>query len=232
MSRESNYQYLNTEMTKIEIESQLKTLCPDLRLGIIQCKVETEENNAALWEVINTSIKKKTNELSIEKIRNLSTIKSSKQGYKTVGKHPSRYRLSAEALLRRIVNEKGLYKINNIVDLLNLVSIESGFSIGGYNADKITGDVKFGIGKKEEDYQGIGKGKLNIEFLPVFRDDIGAFGSPTSDSIRTSIDTECTNFLMIIISFQSEIDLPEAIELATNLLKQFGSATDIETSII
>jgi DNA/RNA-binding domain of Phe-tRNA-synthetase-like protein len=134
--------------------------------------------------------------------------------------------------LRRIANKKSLYQINNVVDLLNLVSIESGFSIGGYNVSKIQGEINFGIGKEAENYQGIGRGDLNIVNLPVFRDELGAFGSPTSDSVRTSITTDCKIFLMIIISFQKEEGLQKAINHAVNLLTQYANATQIETQII
>jgi DNA/RNA-binding domain of Phe-tRNA-synthetase-like protein len=219
-------------MINIRIEAELRNIWPELKLGIIQCNVETGENCPELWKEINECIEKKENELDPEKIRQLPTVKSTKLGYRKIGKDPSRYRPSAEALLRRVANGKGLYKINNVVDLLNLVSIESGFSIGGYNADNIIGEVQFGIGRKNEEYQGIGRGELNIEFLPVFRDDKGAFGSPTSDSVRTSITNECKKFLMIIISFQGNKELQKTIDLAISLLQKHTKADQIENQVI
>lgn len=219
-------------MTKIEIEPQLQSACPSLRLGVIQCQVETQVECPELWDRINTTCKTLQEGLAIAAIKDLPAIDSSKKGYKAAGKDPSRYRLSADSLLRRIVNGKGLYKINNVVDLLNLVSIKTAFSIGGYNSDCIEGTIRFGIGKKEEVYEGIGRGKLNIEGLPIFRDNKGAFGSPTSDSLRTQIDTKCESFLMIIISFQEEKGLNEAMSLALELLEKHANAKEIQTEII
>jgi len=217
---------------EIKIESQLAKLCPELKLGIIECKVKVTEESDLLWNEITPYIKQIENDLSVEDIRNKSTILSSKNGYRRVGKDPNRYRLSAESLLRRIVNRKGLYKINNVVDLLNLVSIKSGFSIGGYNADKITGDIKMGLGNTDEEYQGIGRGSLNIRNLPIFRDELGAFGSATSDSLRTQIDLSCQNFLMIFISFQGENELVENMNFAEGLLVSFAEAKAINKMII
>ena len=219
-------------MVKIEIEQALKSICPDLRLGVIQCRVKTNEDCPELWKEIDESIQKLESDLTIEKIREMPAIESSKNGYRAIGKDPNRYRLSAEALLRRIVNNKGLYKINNVVDLLNMVSIQSGFSIGGYNVDKIEGNIVFGIGELNEPYQGIGRGDLNIEKLPVFRDDKGAFGSPTSDSLRTQIDGNCTHFLMVIISFQGEKELVSAINHAQELLQKYAKTEEFEISIL
>ncbi|WP_321297220.1 phenylalanine--tRNA ligase beta subunit-related protein [Marinifilum fragile] len=219
-------------MINILIEEELKSTWPDLKLGAIQCDVETQEDCPELWKEINEFIERKEKELDPEKIRQLPSVKSTKLGYRKIGKDPSRYRPSAEALLRRVASGKGLYKINNVVDLLNLVSIDSGFSIGGYNAEKINGEVQLGIGKKNEPYEGIGRGELNIEFLPIFRDELGAFGSPTSDSNRTAITKNCTQFLMIILSFQGDIDLQKTMNFAVSLLQKHAKANNIETQII
>jgi DNA/RNA-binding domain of Phe-tRNA-synthetase-like protein len=132
-----------------------------------------------------------------------------------------------------VVKSSEIYQINNVVDLLNLVSISTGFSIGGYDAEKIEGDIIFGIGEKNEPYTGIGRGELNIEFLPVFRDATGAFGTPTSDSVRTSVSLETKRFLMIIVDFGGEeLQLSEATDLAVALLEKYAGAVNFEIKLI
>jgi DNA/RNA-binding domain of Phe-tRNA-synthetase-like protein len=131
-----------------------------------------------------------------------------------------------------VVKGKGLYKINNVVDLLNLVSISTGFSIGGYDADKIEGDVELGVGEVNEPYEGIGRGILNIEGLATFRDEKGAFGTPTSDSVRTSVTDDTTRFLMVFLDYGGLDELEKAIELGVDFLKRFGNASGIEIEII
>lgn len=215
----------------ISVEPQILELCPLLKLGVIECQVTVTKDDDKLWDIINQHISQIEQSMTVEDVRNKSTISSSKDGYRKVGKDPNRYRLSAESLLRRIVNGKGLYKINNVVDLLNLASIKSGFSIGGYNADKLVGAIKMGLGQADEAYEGIGRGLLNIENLPLFRDDLGAFGSATSDSLRTQIDSNCQNLLMVFFSYQGEEELHEAMLLATDLLTEFADAKAIETTL-
>jgi DNA/RNA-binding domain of Phe-tRNA-synthetase-like protein len=171
-------------------------------------------------------------ELGVEEICNIPAIGASRNAYKLCGKEPARYRLSAEALLRRVVKGAGLYHVNNVVDQLNLVSVSTGYSIGGYDGDKINGDIEFGIGKAGEPYIGIGRGELNIENMPVFRDEAGAFGTPTSDSERTSVTLETKRFLMLIIGFGANERLPEATNLAVSLLKDFAGATGFEFQIV
>lgn len=215
-------------MVPVSVSKELKSLVPGLALSCIECDVLVQEENGELW----SEIEKRTGELAatlkVENISRLPAIAASRRGYKACGKDPARYRLSAEALLRRTVQGKGLYRVNNVVDLLNLVSVSTGFSIGGYDAGKMEGDVIFGIGRENEPYEGIGRGKLNIESLPVFRDSLGAFGSPTSDSVRTAVTGETTGFLMIIIDFGALPGLEKATEMAVSLLKKYAGANNLE----
>lgn len=219
-------------MIHISIEKNISDLFPNIKLGILTSKIGSDINTDKLWTMIQSRIDSINTKYSMEDIRKKNIIIESKKAYKLLGKDPNRYRLSSEALLKRIINNKGLYKINNTVDIINLVSIESGFSICGFNSKKIDGNIKLGIGNKNEDYLAIGRGKLNIENLPIFRDNIGAFGSPTSDSVRTQITDDCKNISMIIISFNGENKLLENLEKTNSLLEEYCSASDFEYYIM
>ncbi|MEE4287226.1 MAG: phenylalanine--tRNA ligase beta subunit-related protein [Mariniphaga sp.] len=218
-------------MTTISISKEIKEKVPEIRLSCIECDVYVLETNDLLWD----EIRKKTDELSADlktdQISKIPAIAASRKAYKACGKDPARYRLSAEALLRRVVKNKGLYQVNNVVDVLNLVSITSGFSIGGYDCEKIKGEVELGIGTAADPYEGIGRGRMNIEFLPTFRDEKGAFGTPTSDSERTAVSTATKRFLMVIIDF-GEGDLDAATKLATDYLERFAFGRNFKIKTI
>jgi len=219
-------------MQIIRVENNWQTISPSLKLACIETDVVINSNNPDLWDLINSEIAIISEHVTTEQISKIPAIQASRMAYKACGKDPARYRLSSEALLRRVVSGKGLYQINNVVDQLNLVSITTGFSIGGYDADKIKGDISFGIGKANEPYHGIGRGELNIEGLPVFRDDIGAFGTPTSDSERTSVTEKTKRFLMIIINFGGISGIEEAQHKAISFLEMFCDAKNMEQTII
>ncbi len=216
-------------MKTISIGADLADSCPDVCLSCIECDVVVESFREDLWKYVEAKCKEIYRSLEIENIRHIPAIASSRKAYKACGKDPARYRLSAESLLRRVVKDKGLYQINNVVDLLNLVSISSGFSIGGYDAERIIGKVVMGIGQKDEPYEGLGRGELNIEGMPVLRDQLGAFGTPTSDSERTGVRLNTHRFLMVIISYDGGYSLHDASQLAMSLLSDFASASKIET---
>lgn len=215
-------------MPEILISSELKSRCPKLRLGCIEAKVVVDSSGEGLLAEISERLERIQQSLKMEDIAKIPVLEASRKAYRACGKDPARYRLSAEALLRRVVSGKGLYQINNVVDQLNLVSVTGGFSIGGYDAGRIHGGIVFGTGLAGEPYEGIGRGVLNIENLPVFRDDAGAFGTPTSDSQRTEVTHETNDFLMILIDFGADDQLEASMQLAVRLLKEHCRASSIK----
>ncbi|MCU4156906.1 hypothetical protein J1N10_13035 [Carboxylicivirga sp. A043] len=212
----------------IHIESILKEKLPHLLLGGFIVDVKVNAPQPELLALLDDEVKKLETMHTPESIRELSTVKANKNAYRTLGKDPNRYRPAAEALLRRVANGKGLYHINNVVDILNLISVKTGFSICGYNYKAIEGEVSMGIGKENEPYQGIGRGDVNIEKLPIFRDAKGAFGNPTSDSTRTMVTDDTIQFLMIIIGFEGKEPINAALDEAMALLEQYAEGREEE----
>ncbi|HCP43966.1 MAG TPA: hypothetical protein DIT83_10675, partial [Barnesiella intestinihominis] len=158
---------------------------------------------------------------------------ATRKAYRSFGKDPNRYRVSSEALCRRIIRGLGIYRIDTLVDLINLVSVRSGYSIGAFDADRIEGDtLVLGVGKEGEIFRGIGRGILNIEGLPVYRDDKGGIGTPTSDEERTKITLDTKNLFVIINAYGEEIPLDETIAFTTELLRKYASAENIRTDIV
>lgn len=216
-------------MTNITISPELHIHCPNLTLGCIESRVQISTEYPALSSTITTTTEAIASKLPITGIKEIANIANSRTAYKKLGQDPSRYRLSAEALLRRVVKGKGIYTINNVVDLLNLVSIQSGYSIGGYDAEKIEGAITFGIGGENEPYEAIGRGQLNIHKLPTFRDSKGAFGTPTSDSVRTMVRPDTQRFLMILIDYNGTGNLQHWMQESVNLIKEHAQGKNIET---
>jgi DNA/RNA-binding domain of Phe-tRNA-synthetase-like protein len=155
-----------------------------------------------------------------------------RRGYKALGKDPARYRGSAEALLRRVISGKGLPQINAVVDVINLVSLESRLPIGLYDLAHVRGDVVFRAGRPGETYKGIGKYDLNLESLPLFADADGPHGSATSDSERTMVTAETSKVLAIIVSFGGSETLDTWAQRMIALLERYADATAFTTTIV
>jgi len=220
-------------MINLSISPELKALWSPTLVGCLQYKARVEQHNELLWNEIDALCDEIRHTMTIDDIARQPHIRDTREAYKATGKKPSRYRVSPEALLRRIIQGKGLYRVNTIVDINNLVSILSRFSLGSFNLDRIQPPVVFGIGAENETYTGIGKGVINIEDLPVFRDSAGAFGSPTSDSERAMVTPGAERFLTVIISFSGILyEVREYLDITADLLWRYAGVHSFEQQIV
>lgn len=212
-------------MYNITISEEIKNACPIFKGAAVYAKVTNTAFCEGLWEEINAFAKELTSTTQPEDIKQQPAIAATREVYKRCGKDPSRYRPSAEALRRRLMRGIDLYQIDTLVDLINLVSLRTGYSIGGFDADKIQGiNLELGVGRAEEPFEGIGRGVLNIEGLPVYRDAIGGIGTPTSDHERTKMDLGTQHILAIVNGYSGQEGLPEAAGMIQELLKKYASS--------
>lgn len=219
-------------MINVSISEEIAGKCPDLHLFVLCCGLKNSESSAELWEEISREEEALRASCRLEEVNKWLPIQATRQAYKKLGKDPNRYRPSSEALRRRIMRGLPLYKIDTLVDITNLISIHSGYSVGGFDADKVQGDLQLGVGREGELYHGIGRGELNIAGLPVYRDQVGGVGTPTSDEERTKIHIDTTRLLMIINGYSGLEGLETAGRYAVGLLKKYVSATNLEAELI
>jgi len=216
----------------IEISEQIKSLWPSIAIGSITAEVSVKASDEALKKALNREAENIRQSKAVEEISKIPQIQAGRKAYKAFGKTPARYRLSSEALLRRCIKGQGMYFVNNIVEINNLVSIQSFHPICAFDREKINYPIMFRLGKKNEIYHGIGRGELNIENLPVFADCRGALGSPTSDSERVKITPHTTSLHMNIIAFDGKESLNLHLAGLKQLLEHYAEAKAIEQSII
>src|SRR6202795_4662073 len=186
---------------RVTIDEMLKAKCPRTALGGVTSRVEAPVSAVALIDEMQARVQEILKLPEPRVILESPQIMATRAAYKALGKDPARYRGSAEALLRRVIAGKGLPQINAVVDVINLVSVESRLPIGLYDLAHVTGEIVFRAGLAGETYKGIGKYDLNLEGLPLFADAAGPHGSATSDSERTMVSGETKHVLAIIISF-------------------------------
>lgn len=183
----------------IIVSEEIKKVCPQFAGAALEAEIVNTPYSAPLWDTIHSFQKDYCSRFTTEDVKGMPAIQATRTVYKKCGKDPSRYRPSGEALVRRMLKGQDLYQIDTVVDLVNLASIAYGYSIGGFDADKIVGDtLVLGIGKAGEPYEGIGRGPLNIEGLPVYRDAEGGIGTPTSDHERTKLGISSTRLLALV----------------------------------
>ena len=213
---------------KIIISDEIRQRCPEFTGAAVLASVKNTKESAPLWEEIERFISEYRQRYTTESIKQMPSIEATREAYKRCGKDPSRYRPSGEALVRRTLKGNELYRVSTIVDLINLASIAYGYSIGGFDADKIQGDVlTLGIGREGEPYEGIGRGPLNIQGLPVYRDEAGGIGTPTSDNERTKMELSTTHLVVLINGYDgNEQRVVENAQYILSLLSKYCQSTN------
>lgn len=213
---------------KIKVSKEIKALCQSFVGAYVEADVVNSSYSDKLWNKITDSEDTLRATVTTETLKTWPSIAATRLIYRLCGKDPSRYRPSGEALVRRVLQGKRIYQIDTIVDLINLASMVHGYSIGAFDKDKIVGEeLILGIGKENEPYEGICRGRVNIEGLPVYRDCIGGIGTPTTDNERTKIDMATKHLLVIVNGYDGdEHHIKETAEYVVRLLKDYASASN------
>ncbi|MBR1518343.1 MAG: hypothetical protein IJ624_02435 [Prevotella sp.] len=212
---------------KIVVSREIETACPCFVGACVEAEVENSEYSQPLWDEIEMLSEDYRHRFNTVTIKDMPAIAATRQVYKMCGKDPSRYRPAAEALIRRVVQGKELYQRDTLVDLINLASMRFGYSIGGFDASKFVGDtLTLGIGRAGEPYEGIGRGQINIEGMPVYRDAQGGVGTPTSDHERTKIGLDTRHLLVLINGYDgNEQSVRENAEYILTLLRKYCNSS-------
>ena len=219
-------------MIQVKIDERILEACPETRIGLISATVVNEPTSDELWAEIEAAAADIKARYELLEINQRPAIAGTRHLYRSLGKDPSRYRVSSEALCRRIIRGLGIYRLTTLIDVVNLVSIKSGYAISGLDGDHIVGDtLTMSVGTAEDEYHGIGRGVLNIEGMPCYRDAVGPIATPTSDEERTKFTEQTVRAQININAFAPEMPIEEAVDWMASLLAKYAHATDIETAI-
>ncbi len=204
---------------KITVDKSISDLLPDFNTLAFIMDVEIKESSDELKGML------KELELEVQKmcptledVLKVPLIDEARNAYRTLGKDPSRYKVASESLLRRIVNA---------VDAGNALSIILKRNTAVLDYDKIVGDVVIRKGRTDDLFFGIGRGKLNVSNIPVYVDEVGPFGSSTSDSERTMITNKTKKLLVFVVCF-SYTEVDKAIEITKEIYEKYVNAKNIQ----
>ncbi len=114
----------------MEINIQL----PGVKLGAVEADgVRVAPGNQELAQLLAEVCERKRRDFTLESLAEEKSVRDVRAMFRAWGMDPSKYRPSSEALLRRVVQGKGLYRVSSVVDIGNLGSIETGWPFGCYD---------------------------------------------------------------------------------------------------
>lgn len=214
---------------------EIRIELPGVVLGIVEAEgvavAAAGGEQAAELERVCSELRSR---LALESLAALDAVAGVRRMFRAWEVDPARYRPSGEALLRRVVAGKGLYRVSNVVDLNNLVSVETGWPWGSYDREQLAPPVVFRDGREGETYTGIGKQTWHAARRPVLADAAGPFGSPISDSVWTMVTPATTAVVTVafVPAGAPEAALQAALERHATRLKRFAGAADTRHALI
>ena len=216
-------------LPKVEVDRRIVETCPDMKIGLVRAKVVNTPTSDELWAELEHAAEGIKQQYELLAINSRPAVAATRKLYRHLGKDPNRYRVASEALCRRVIRGLGLYRLTTLVDLINLVSMVSGYAISGLDADRLVGDTLYlGVGAEGEPYEGIGRGQLNIQGIPVYRDAVGGVATPTSDEERTKISLSTCHLQMQINCFAEEMPLVDTVQWTVSLLEKYAEGCNFD----
>lgn len=206
---------------------EIRIALPGVKLGVVEADdLKVALVNAELAPLMDEICERKRREFTLESLAEAEAVRGVRGMFRAWDMDPSKYRPSSEALLRRVVQGKGLYRVSNVVDICNIGSIETGWPFGCYDRARISRPIELRHGLAGESYEGIGKKMWHLEGRPVLADAQGGFGSPISDSTRSMITESAMATLTVIYApaQASSILLEAAMQRLCERLAQFAGA--------
>jgi len=213
---------------------EIRIELPGVKLGTVEADgVRVVTVGAELAERMNEVCDRKRREFTVESLAEAEPVRAVRAMFREWGMDPSKYRPSSEALLRRVVQGKGLYRVSNVVDIGNLGSIETGWPYGCYDRSRIRPPIALRPGAAGERYEGIGKQTWHLEGRPLLADSEGPFGSPISDSTRSMITESATKILIVMYvpAPASDASLEAAMTRLSERLTQFAGASAARSGV-
>jgi DNA/RNA-binding domain of Phe-tRNA-synthetase-like protein len=162
-----------------------------------------------------------------ESVTSHPLISSWRAMYRSFGTKPSDYRPSAEALLRRTIKLGCLPTINTAVDSYNLVSLRYFIPMGGFDMDKINGDIELRTTEGGEIFTPLGPGKPETTYSGeiVYADDERILTRRWNyrDCEETKITTDTRDVLIFVDGSKefSKETIGEALDLLESLLTMY-----------
>lgn len=211
---------------KLTISEEITSLVP--LFNIIAYTMDV--NNSKTPEVdsyLSETLKQYTDLFDLGEVTKIPKLKETRDGYKIFGKDPSHTRPACEAILRRFLKGDGLYRLGDIIDLGNILSLKTMRSVCVVDLSKLQGDINVRLGNESDVYYGINRGIVNVSNIPIYVDNISPFGSTTSDTDRTKVTNTTQSILVMIICFSyNEIDKDEKLML--DIYKKYAQARNIK----
>lgn len=218
----------------VKLDNSIVEIEPSFKIGIIHyTKIIVTSSPQMLKGRLQLFQEQLFFELDDKAVTNFDGIKEWRALWKKFGADPNRYRPSMEAMYRRIAKQNYITPMHSAVDLNNFFSLQYEIPMGIYDTAKIHGDITLTIGNEETTYSGLNGRENKLHNILTLWDDIGPFGSPFVDSVRSAVSENTTAALQVVF-LRPSMSKEDAQQLITSMGTMFTQihGGDFDTTFI
>ena len=184
---------------------------PNLRVAVIQLdNVKVGKSTSAFEEYEHRVFDEIRSQMTLDDAKDDLIFRSYRDLYWTFGMDPTKLRVSSEAVLRRILKGLNLWRISDVVDVINLASAYHKIPIGLIDISKLKGNLVIRTAQNGEIFQRIGGKTISCrgrEIVVADDEKIVCFGYATHDSEHTMI-TKDSNTILVLLYGSEAITKP------------------------
>jgi len=134
---------------KFIVDLEVFAKLPDICFGVVIAKgLDNKSRINLISELLTKNISETKNQLTGLNIKEFGKIVYYRNAFNDLGFNPNKFLPSVEALVTRIVKGGQMPNINNIVDLVNAVSIKHIVPIGAHDIDSSVNDIEVRFSKE------------------------------------------------------------------------------------
>ncbi|MHA1380885.1 MAG: B3/B4 domain-containing protein [Candidatus Helarchaeota archaeon] len=185
-------------------DTEVKNKFPNLKvaLGFVSNLKQDQKNSFKnKQELVYQNLK---NFYSIENLKDSDIMRVYRDFFWALGIDPTKTRPASEALIRRVLRDKPIPRINCVVDAYNLASMESGIPLAAFDSDLLKGNIVMRFSEIGEEFMGIGMKKtINLKGNELILTDNNQIIAiyPYRDADNTKVTTRTKNVALLICGF-------------------------------
>ncbi len=216
-------------MVNLDFSDNFKSKYPELYVpySIVQNVRVSIEDNPKFAALLSDITRKIQNKFTLDNLKEDVLVRKYRGFFWQLNIDPTKIRPASEALIRRVLAKKPFPKISNLVDVYNIVSLETGIPLAAFDLSKISGRVlTLRFAKAGESFLGIAMKKNKIlnggEAVIADGERLVAI-YPYRDCDFTKVTLETTK-VIILLCGAPEVSLKtleEAVKLATTRIIEF-----------
>jgi DNA/RNA-binding domain of Phe-tRNA-synthetase-like protein len=162
----------------------------------------------------------------IDEVKEIRTIRLQRDFFWRMGIDPTKVRPASEALLRRILLNKGLPRVSPIVDAYNLASVRTLLTFSNFDLERIAPPLRVRFSRAREEVTLIGNRRKELTGKEiVLTDSAKILCVYVHGDVEETKVTDSTKDVLLVaygIPGMSKEELKEGVTVASNYIRRFA----------